>query len=79
MTLPWPSCYCTRSSHKLCPSYPTMPARSELSHIPTLSLWPRGVVRDLGAPGTIRPDPEPQDGCPGPAFIPEGTPLPSAQ
>lgn len=76
MTLPWPSCYCTRLSHMPCPSYPSMPVRSELCHVPTPSPWPCGTVGDLGTPGTIRPGPRFQDGCPGPVSIPEGAPCP---
>lgn len=49
--------------------------------------WPRSQpvpvaswgCRASGVPSTIRPSPEPQDGCPGPASIPEGAPPPSAQ
>lgn len=32
--------------------------------------------RASGVPSTIRPSPEPQDGCPRPASIPEGSPHP---
>lgn len=74
VTLLWLSCYCTRLRNMPCPSYPTMPARSEVGHVPTPSSWPRGEIRDLEAFGTIRSGPEPQSVCPG--SIPQGIPCP---